>query len=269
MTASDYYDGWTYEGGALMQSFAESWPLTTLANSHVRRYPDGAQLDAGMDQAVQDLFSKGYWQLPLKDFSPLRPKDPRVAPYFYDWLKHPSNDAYWQQWSIRSRYPDVTVPALNFGGWYDIFGKGTLENYQGIRKQGGSEASRRGTRLVMGPWLHIPWERTVGQVDFGPEAENPIDQLQLRWFDYWLKGLANGVDNDPAVRVFVMGANTWRTADAWPIPGTVYRDYYLYSKGNANTLTGTGTLSTTPPARGEAATDRSRPPSPAARSTSG
>jgi uncharacterized protein len=255
MTASDYHDGWTYEGGALDQSFAESWPLTTIANSAVRRYPDGAAIDATMDRAAQDLFSKWYWQLPLKDFSPLYPNDPRVAPYFYDWLKHPNNDAYWQQWSIRSRYPQVTVPTLNFDGWYDIFIKGALENYQGIRSNGGSAVSRRGSQLVVGPWAHIPWNRQVGQIDFGPRAENPIDRLQLKWFDFWLKGIRNGVDKDPPVRVFVMGANKWRTANTWPVPGTVYRDYYLGSMGNANTLTGTGTLSTSPPAPTGSATD--------------
>jgi putative CocE/NonD family hydrolase len=255
MTASDYHDGWTYEGGALNQSFAESWPLTTIANSAVRRYPDGAAIDATMNRAAQDLFSKWYWQLPLKDFSPLYPKDPRVAPYFYDWLKHPNNDAYWQQWSIRSRYPRVTVPTLNFDGWYDIFIKGALENYQGIRANGGSEVSRRGSQLVVGPWLHIPWNRQVGQIDFGAQADNPIDQLQLRWFDYWLKGIRNGVDRDPSVRIFVMGANKWRTANTWPLPGTIYRKYYLGSMGNANTLTGTGTLTTTPPTRSNSATD--------------
>src|SRR6267378_2177141 len=91
------YPGWTYEGGALDQSFAEDWPLTTLANSHVRRYPDGAALDAEMNQAVAEEFTKWYWFLPLKDFPPLHPGDPRVAPYFFDWLRHPDNDAYWKQ----------------------------------------------------------------------------------------------------------------------------------------------------------------------------
>jgi len=104
MTSSDYHDGWTYEGGALDQSFAEDWPMTTIANSHVRRYPDGAAIDAVMNQAVADEFTKWYWFLPLKDFPPLFPNDQRVAPYFYDWLKHPDNDAYWQRWSLRTRY---------------------------------------------------------------------------------------------------------------------------------------------------------------------
>ena len=72
-----------------------------------------------------------------------------------------------------------------------------------MRSQGGSAAARQGTQLVVGPWLHIPWARTVGQVDFGADAANPIDDLQLAWFDHWLKGRANGVDKRPRVRIFV------------------------------------------------------------------
>jgi len=258
MTSSDYHDGWTYEGGALDQSFAEDWPLTTIANSHVRRYPDGAAIDAVMNQAVADEFTKWYWFLPLKDFPPLFPNDPRVAPYFFDWLKHPDNDAYWQRWSLRNRYHQINVPALHFDGWYDIFIDGALENFNGLRHKAASKFARDNQQLVVGPWLHIPWTQKVGQIDFGPQAANPIDALQLRWFDRWLKGIQNGADRDPKVRIFVMGANQWRSAETWPVPGTRYRKLYLHSGGNANSVHGDGWLNAEKPKRvghGEAATD--------------
>jgi putative CocE/NonD family hydrolase len=181
MTSSDYHHGWTYEGGALDRSFAKDWPMTTIANSHVRRYPDGAAIDAVMNQAVADEFTKWYWFLPLKDFPPLFPNDPRVAPYFFDWLKHPDNDAYWQRWSLRTRYGQIKVPALHFDGWYDIFIDGALENFNRLRHGAGSQFARDNQQLVVGPWLHIPWLQKVGQIDFGPQAANPIDTLQLRW----------------------------------------------------------------------------------------
>jgi uncharacterized protein len=243
MTASDYHDGWTYEGGALNQSFAQDWPLSTIANSAVRRYPDGAALNAEMNQAITDEFVKWYWHLPLRDFSPLRPTDRRVAPYYSDWLAHPDNDAYWRRWSVRRRYQDIAVPALNFEGWYDIFVDGGLENFNGMRRRGGSSVARSGTQLVVGPWLHIPWTQTVGEIDFGPAAANPIDSLQLAWFDHWLKGVQNGVDKQARVRIFVMGANKWRNADTWPLRQTRYTRYYLHSRGNANSVEGDGRLS--------------------------
>ena len=116
---------------------------------------------------------KWRWFLPLDKFPPLHPEEPRIAGYFYDWLRHPDNDAYWQQWSIRERWSSITVPALNFDGWYDIFLNGAIENFAGMRKQGGSAIARDGQRLVIGPWVHISWQRRVGQIDFGPEAVEP------------------------------------------------------------------------------------------------
>ncbi len=246
-TSSDYHDGWTYEGGALDLSFAEDWPLRNIANSAVRHFPDGAALDAEMNQAIADEFTKWYWFLPLNQFTPLHPEDARVAPYFFDWLRHPNNDEYWQQWSIRRRWSQITVPALLYDGWYDIFINGQLENFNGLRHEGGSEAARQGTRLFVGPWVHLNWRETQGQLDFGPAADNPVNALQLRFFDYWLKGIQNGLDKEPRVQVFVMGANKWRSANVWPLPGTVYRKYYLHSVGGANTSSGDGWLSTNKP----------------------
>jgi len=193
---------------------------------------------------------------PVEELPPLRPNDPRVAPYFFDWLKHPNDDAYWTRWSIRGHYKDITVPALNFDGWYDIFINGALQNFNGMRTQAGSAAARQGTQLVVGPWLHIPWSQTVGQINFGPRAANPIDQLQLNWFDYWLKGIHNGVNKQPKVQIFVMGADKWRTSDTWPLRGTQYVRYYLHSLGGANSAKGNGSLSTKKISPRGAAADR-------------
>ena len=252
-TTSDVYDGWTYEGGALYQSFIQDWLLSFLTRGAISRYPDGEKLLGEMSQASKQLFAKWYWHQPLNNFPPLYPKDERVAKHYFDWVDHPSDDAYWKRWSIRTKYPQIKVPALSWGGWSDIFLGGTVENFAGMQKQGGSEEARKGTKLLVGPWTHGGAGRRTGAVDFGPEAVVAVDQLHLRWFDHWLKGVDNGVDKDPAVKVFVMGANKWRTADTWPIPGTTNTEYYLHSNGDANTLTGGGTLDTTAPGKAEKA----------------
>jgi putative CocE/NonD family hydrolase len=249
MTSSDYYDGWSYEGGAWSLAFQESWPLVTIALTGARRLGEQAVIDR-MNEAIRDLPAT-YKYLPIKDYPWLWPDRPEVAPYFYDWIKHNTWDDYWKQWSIRTRYDAVQVPALNFSGWYDVFMNGAIENFVGMRVHGGSAVARHGQKLVVGPWIHLPWQPQVGEVDFGPAAANPIDELQLRWFDHWLKGKDNGVDNEPAVRVFVMGANTWRTAESWPIPDTRFTEYYLHSRGAANSRHGNGWLSTERPTADE------------------
>jgi len=254
-TSSDYYDGWTYEGGVFNLAFEESWPLTSIALSATRRLGE---------QKIQDTILEGqakahesYSFLPIKDYPWLMPNDRRVAPYFYDWVAHDTRDDYWKQWSIRPRYGDITVPALNIAGWYDVFLKGGIENFVGMRGNGGSDAARNGQKLVIAPWIHLPWEPKVGELDFGPEAANRVDELQVRWFDHWLKGIDNGIGREPPVRVFVMGANRWREAQAWPIPETRFTSYYLHSHGGANTRFGNGSLLPEQPEADEAA-DRFR-----------
>ena len=248
-TSSDYYDGWSYEGGAFSLAFKESWPSASLAGGAIRRLGDQSVVDR-LAKAQSEIWST-YSHLPIKTYPWLAPERPEVAGYFFDWVKHSNRDEYWRQWSIRERWGAVKVPALNLAGWYDVFLNGSVENFVGMRKSGGSEAATSGQKLVIRPYVHIPWETKSGDVDFGPEAANKTLDQQIRFFDYWLKSKSNGVDKDPAVRVFVMGANTWREAEDWPIPGTRFTNYYLRSQGQANSMYGNGQLTTEPPSANE------------------
>jgi uncharacterized protein len=251
MTSSDYYDGWSYEGGAWALAFEESWPIFTIALVNARRTGDQSAVARILD--AEGKIAQTYNHLPLTDYPWLSPGVPIVAGYFYDWLAHDTWDAYWQRWSIRTRYGRVQVPALNFGGWYDVFLNGTIENFVGMRKGGDGEVARLAQRLVIGPYIHFPWKSKLGDVNFGSDATNPIDGLQLAWFDHWLKGKDNGADREAAVHVFVMGANRWREASDWPIPGTSFTKYYLHSLGEANTRFGNGRLDTDAPVADEPA----------------
>jgi putative CocE/NonD family hydrolase len=244
MTSSDYYDGWSYEGGAWSLAFEESWPIFTIALASARRTGDQSSVAKILDAAGK--IAQTYNHLPLTDYPWLSPGVPTVAGYFYDWLAHDTWDDYWQQWSIRKRYGRIQVPALNFAGWYDVFLNGSIENFVGMRKGDGSDVARSAQRLVIGPYIHFPWKPKIGEIDFGFEAINPIDGLQLAWFDHWLKGKDND-DRDAAVRVFVMGVKRWREAADWPIPGTRFTKYYLHSLGEANTRFGNGRLDTDAP----------------------
>lgn len=121
-------------------------------------------------------------------------------------------------------------------------------NYLAMKQYGGSPAARR-PRIVIGPWEHIiNRHRIATGVDFGEQAIIDWDGYVLRWFDHHLKGIDNGVLEDPPVHVFVMGRNEWRAAEDWPLPETRFTKYYLHSDGNANSSSGTGSLSTQPPA---------------------
>jgi putative CocE/NonD family hydrolase len=89
--------------------------------------------------------------------------------------------------------------------------------------------------------------RKIGAVDFGEKAPFDFDAAILHWYDYLLKGEANGVEKEKPVRIFVMGRNEWRDEDDWPLARAKKTSYYLHSGGDANGATGHGTLSVTAP----------------------
>jgi putative CocE/NonD family hydrolase len=249
VTASDYHEGWAYQGGAFELGFNASWTLSNLAFATlVRRMQAGEPFPSGFQQTYIGLIDdmcRAFDALPLSNMPLLQ--EHNLAPYYYDWLQHPSNDAYWQQWSIEAQHHKVAVPALNVGGWYDIFLGGTIRNYLGMRRNGQTSEARQYQHLVIGPWKHgLPLSSVSGDMAFGVMAESvamDFEGVQLRWYDHWLKGIDNGVRQDAPVRLFIMGANIWRDEQEWPLARTQYTRYYLHSRGQANSLRGDGGLS--------------------------
>ncbi|MCA9070665.1 MAG: CocE/NonD family hydrolase, partial [Planctomycetaceae bacterium] len=144
-------------------------------------------------------------------------------------------------------YAKVQVPSLAISGWFDANFPGTPMNYLGMKEYGGTAAARH-PRMVIGPWEHIINRHQVAAgVDFGKPAIIDWDGYVLRFFDFHLKGIDNGLLKEPPVHVFVMGRNRWRAAKVWPLPGTKFTKYYLHSQGMANSSKGDGTLTTQRP----------------------
>jgi len=239
VTASNYHDGWTYQGGAFEQWFNESW-ATGLAKNTMRR-----RLEAG-GNAI------GWTKiLPLRGYPVLEaPESEGLAPYFTDWLAHPNYDDYWKQWSIEDHYAQVQVPVLSFAAWYDIFLGGSLKNFVRLKTEAGTEAAKRGQRLAVTVGGHAGQSSTgkVGAVEFGNKLPADLDEITLRWYDWLLKGEANGVEKEKPVKIFVMGKNEWRDEDDWPLARAKNTRYFLHSSGAANGLGGNGSLSTVAPA---------------------
>lgn len=164
-------------------------------------------------------------------------------------VEHAKLDSWWEYKRYQNKYERVRVPVLNISGWYDDEQVGTPLNFVGVTTKGETAEIRRSQRLLIGPWPHaINSSTKLGQIDFGSTAVIDLNVYWLRWFDYWLKGVDNGLSHEPLVRIFVMSENVWRDENEWPIARTQWTKYYLHSNGKANTLFGDGTLSTTQPA---------------------
>jgi putative CocE/NonD family hydrolase len=234
VTASEYYDGWTYQSGALMQWFSSSWS-SILAIDTVRR-------------EVEKTQSPKEWikELPLTNYPILQtPKPSSLAPYFRDWVTHERDDAFWQKWRVSDHYSEMTVMGLHGGGWHDLFLKGSINNYVGLHDKAATSIARNGQRLIIGPWAHAPTspEGKVGDVVFGKTAVLDMTTTALKWFDYSLKGVKNEYSSNAPVRLFIMGDNVWRDEQEFPLKRTQYTKYYLHSTKGANGFAGDGSLS--------------------------
>ncbi len=239
VTASEYYDGWTYQSGALMQWFTSSW-TSILAIDTLRRQAESVQ---SPKEWVNDL--------PLATYPILKTPQPAVlAPYFRDWLTHERDDAFWQRWRVSDHYAEMNVMGLHAGGWHDLFLKGSIKNFTGLKKEARTAAARAGQRLIIGPWAHAPTSAAgkVGDVVFGKSAVLDHTATALQWFDYSLKGINNGYANSAPVRLFIMGNNVWRDEQEFPLARTRYTRYYLNSRVGANGISGDGELTQTLPA---------------------
>jgi uncharacterized protein len=227
-----------------VQWFDEDWTSGLAQNTYDR------MVDKGKNPV------DGIWTLPLTNYSLFNlekhsdlASTATLAPYFLDWLAHPSYDDYWKSVSIEEHFSDITVPALHVAAWYDLFLGGSLRNYEGIRDHGGTEAARKGQQLVVIIGGHAGSMPKVGDIDFGQAAKEPEDEWELRWYDYLFKGVKNEFASGKPVKIFVMGANQWREEDDWPLAGAKSTKYFLHSGGKANSLRGNGTLSTTTPGK--------------------
>jgi uncharacterized protein len=241
VTASNYHDGWTYQSGAFEQWFDQNW-TTQLARNTLDRLID-KNTDARVGAPTLPLAN-----YPVFNFGQL-PADAQlstaVAPYYEDWLSHPDYDDYWKQWSMEEHFSKIAVPMLQVGGWYDIFSKGTLRNYMGVKSQGATHVARTQQHLLMEIGGHAGFGRRIGDVDFGAHAlENAYTDAILDWYDFLFKGIHNQFATDKPVKIFVMGANEYRQEDDWPLPQARYVKYFLHSGGQANSLHGNGSLST-------------------------
>jgi hypothetical protein len=235
----DLYGDWIYPGGALSWAFIASWGVADLAAESARRL--GAEdLEEQLHASLRSL-PGSYWHLPISEY-PHLPET--AAPYFREWLAHPWRDQFWPDRDPSSLLSDVAVPALHFGGWSDVFVRGTLASFAAL-----VAAGARDQRLIIGPWMHMPWIPWSPPEDDGPDGIGSVDALQLEWFDRWLEpagrdgaGVAHGLHGDDAVRVFVMGAERWKRLATWP-PEVQSMQWYLHSSGRANSRFGDGKLS--------------------------
>ncbi len=164
-----------------------------------------------------------------------------------EWFRHPDYDDYWRAEDCSLHFAEMNVPCFTVGSWYDFMCQGSVQSFIGRQHCGGPE-SRGRQQLVLGPWLHGGVKSNkIGQLVFPENAAWSKEEHLKRWFAHWLKGDSNGVEAEPAVRYYTMGAvgeknapgNVWRTAEDWP-PRAEAASYFLREGGALTTAAPAG-----------------------------
>jgi hypothetical protein len=182
---------------------------------------------------------------------PLRPGTTplKFAPDYESWIieamGHGAYDGFWKDCGSSvvdhlAEYKDI--PVYHVTGWYDSWGTQVANmNFVSLTR-----AKKSLQRLIVGPWIHSQERLShAGEAEFTPDAALDLGSFQRRWFDRWLKGIDNGVDREPPVRIYVMGGGDahrtpegrlfvgghWRDEGEWPLARTRYSPYFLHRGG--------------------------------------
>ncbi|MFI1030655.1 CocE/NonD family hydrolase [Streptomyces sp. NPDC020951] len=234
ITWSDPDDGLWTRGGAVELGLGVPWSLLQGADTLMRRHStDLDGLVNGITGLVQDfdgLARGGYGELPAGGFPAFARHDLPELGY-----ERSRREPEWAaSCTVAGRHAEVELPTFQVGGWFDIFGQGTLDNFTAMRRAG------RSATLVMGPWTHTNWRHVVGDVNFGFAANSDYMGMRGRLhdmqFDWFRRILGNDGGEAPEpdtgkVLLFVMGINQWREETEWPLSRAVHTDFHLRADG--------------------------------------
>lgn len=241
---SNAYQSGIRSGGALEMKQV-TWAFNQAKESPLAK--KDPLVRAALDREnLLDWFTRMPWK---PGHSPVR-WVPEYEDYLFEQWTHGAFDDYWKQLGIYAEgfYDQFSdVPQIHMSSWYDAYIRTATDNYVAL-----SKLKRGPVRLIMGPWTHGDRSKSwSGDVDFGPAStiDNNLAahwrEYRLRWFDHWVKGVKNGVDTEPRVRLFLMGGGSerknaagrmdhggrWIEATDWPLPGTKFTPYYLHAYG--------------------------------------
>ncbi|MFD2638667.1 CocE/NonD family hydrolase [Piscibacillus salipiscarius] len=216
-------------GGAYELAKLETWMLDSVAPDYLKRIQDSETFQKTSQELIADLDHILDWHshFPFKDWSPVM-KHPELQELYkaYIYGELSVND--------RASIGDVNVPGFHMAGWYDCFLQATIHNFSELEKQGKDDQ-----QLIIGPWGHGVFTPYFGERYFGLKASgdlidgvDDVTSLHLKWFDHWLKDDQTEVfEEDAPIKLFVMGANEWRSEYEWPLARTNYKPLYLHNHG--------------------------------------
>jgi putative CocE/NonD family hydrolase len=224
VTATDVYNTWIYNNGAFCLGSVGKWGIAQNSDRAANKY----RLNT--------------------DHLPLMETDDAAAmpcSYFKEWLNHPTRDSYWDKINLNRFYSKIKIPVLNISGWYDLFLKGALNDWQGVATQSHDPHARLNQWLMLGPYDHSMTTETtgrIGRLNIGTKHRGEWYDTLQHFFDYWLQEMENGFDQTERIKIFTINDNDWRYESQWPVSNVRMTRYYLHSQGGANRIHSVGVL---------------------------
>ena len=236
-TPTNFYNGVYTRGGALelgilVHLLLNSLGMETLFKRYQGHPQETMQAIGKFIEAVDSIPNGGMDALSLEELKPLKDTDIGID-LIKELVANPFAEKYSQPpYALYDRIAQVDIPSCNIAGWSDIFLQDTINCFTALQENATSSSPSH--KLLIGPWAHLNYSSTIGELDFGMKASMTLingeyDHVGLiqRWFDRWLKDEQNGIDNDPPVKAFISGDNVWQTCEAWPPKKTINIPYYL------------------------------------------
>jgi putative CocE/NonD family hydrolase len=201
-TDDRYADDVHYRGGCVLALDMVHWASSML--TWTARPPDPRLLGEGWRETWLDRLE-------------------RTPPYIEPWLRHQRRDGYWTHGSVCEDFAAIECPVYAVGGFADGYTNAVPRLLAGL------SVPRKG---LVGPWAHAFPDDAVPGPSIG------FLQECVRWFDHWLKGIENGVMDEPMLRVWMQDSveprpsydvrpGRWVAESAWPAPEIEVRPWQL------------------------------------------
>ena len=150
----------------------------------------------------------------------------------------------WERLNCNTRLEYMHTPFFHVSGWYDFFFPAPLDAFRELQENG-ADGALRNQKIIVGPWTHTTLSSTdVGEITFPSNAQKDMFSPALGWFAYWLNDADNGVTDEPALDLYLMGPvdttgywNQWMEYESWDC----FRDtdtltFYLNQTGALGTV---------------------------------
>lgn len=238
---NDQFINLSWRGGAFLWGTNVVWSVATIGPlAFIRAKSGSADFLPSFLSMIDDIdeYERLVKHTPPVTLPAARPDDPSCIPFLTETMKHSTRDDFYQTRTTYDLHSQIKAPALIIAGWYDLLLGADLEHFAQMKSEAATDEAMEKTKIIIGPWAHGAFLNVVGELDFGVrtsglflDLKEDLTGLNLRWFDRWLKGTRNGIDEEPRVKLFVMGLNRWRDESDWPLERAVETPWYFQPEG--------------------------------------